>query len=178
MGVSPILVVFGAIYHWYPKITGRMLNDTLGRIHFWLTFVGTYAIYLPMYYLGILGLPRRYYAYGDALQFIPPSVHTMNAWISVSVCIVAAVQLIFLFNLVWSLRAGKPAGSNPWRSTRSSGDAHTPPKHSNWGDKLPVHRWAYDYSVPGAPENFTPPEPCRQPGPRYPRTDVHASRRR
>src|SRR6201981_410260 len=73
MGVSPILVVFGAIYHWYPKITGRMLNDTLGRIHFWLTFLGTYAIYLPMHYLGILGVPRRYYAFGGT-HFIPPSV--------------------------------------------------------------------------------------------------------
>ena len=75
MGVSPILVVFGAIYHWYPKITGRMLDETLGKIHFWATFLGTYAIYLPMHYLGILGVPRRYYAYSDAIQFIPPSVH-------------------------------------------------------------------------------------------------------
>ena len=72
MGVSPILVVFGAIYHWYPKITGRMLDDTLGKIHFWCTFLGTYAIYLPMHYLGILGVPRRYYAYSDSIDFIPP----------------------------------------------------------------------------------------------------------
>jgi len=60
----------GQIYHWYPKITGRMLNDTLGRIHFWLTFLGTYAIYLPMHYLGILGVPRRYYAFGGT-EFLP-----------------------------------------------------------------------------------------------------------
>ena len=72
MGVSPILVVFGAIYHWYPKVTGRMLDDTMGRIHFWITFLGTYAIYLPMHYLGILGVPRRYYALGDT-YFIPRS---------------------------------------------------------------------------------------------------------
>ena len=72
MGVSPILVVFGAIYHWYPKITGRMLDERLGKIHFWCTFLGTYAIYLPMHYLGILGVPRRYYAYSDAIEFIPP----------------------------------------------------------------------------------------------------------
>src|ERR1700720_2150345 len=93
MGVSPILVVFGALYHWYPKMTGRMLDDTLGRIHFWITFVGTYMIYMPMYYLGILGLPRRYYAWDEAIQFIPPSVHTMNKWITVSALFVAAVQL-------------------------------------------------------------------------------------
>src|SRR5687768_2742946 len=73
MGVSPILVVFGAIYHWYPKITGRMLDDRLGRIHFWSTFIGTYAIYLPMHYLGILGVPRRYYSYSDSIDFIGPN---------------------------------------------------------------------------------------------------------
>jgi cytochrome c oxidase subunit 1 len=74
MGVSPILVVFGAIYHWYPKMTGRMLNDTLGRIHFWLTFIGTYAIYLPMYYLGILGLPRLHRRGGAADIPVQPAL--------------------------------------------------------------------------------------------------------
>jgi cytochrome c oxidase subunit 1 len=158
MGVSPVLVVFGALYHWYPKMTGRMLNDTLGRIHFWLTLVGTYMIYMPMYYLGILGMPRRYYAYGDSLQFIPASAHVLNSWISVSACAVAAVQLIFLFNLTWSLRNGKRADGNPWRATTLEWQTpDTPPKHGNWGEKLPVvYRWAYDYSVPGAAEDFIP----------------------
>jgi cytochrome c oxidase subunit 1 len=158
MGVSPILVVFGAIYHWYPKMTGRMLNDTLGRIHFWMTFIGTYAIYLPMYYLGILGVPRRYFAYSDAIKFIPPSVQTMNEWITISALFVAAVQLLFLFNLVWSLFNGKPSGGNPWRATTLEWQTpQTPPRHGNWGDKLPVvYRWAYDYSVPGAQEDFIP----------------------
>ena len=100
MGVSPILVVFGAIYHWYPKITGRMLDDRLGRIHFWCTFIGTYAIYLPMHYLGILGVPRRYYAYSDSIDFIGQNVHIANEWITISAVFVAAVQLVFLFNLV------------------------------------------------------------------------------
>src|SRR5271163_4999193 len=158
MGVSPILVVVGALYHWYPKATGRMLNDTLGRIHFWITFIGTYMIYLPMYYLGILGVPRRYYALDSAIQFIPPSVHTMNEWISVSAMFVAAVQLVFLFNLVWSFFKGKPAGGNPWRSTTLEWQTpDTPPRHGNWGERLPVvYRWAYDYSVPGAREDFIP----------------------
>jgi len=158
MGVSPILVVFGALYHWYPKMTGRMLNDTLGRIHFWITFLGTYAIYLPMYYLGILGVPRRYYAYSDAIKFIPPSVHTMNKWITISALFVAAVQLVFLFNLIWSFFKGKPAGGNPWRATTLEWQTqHTPPRHGNWGERLPVvYRWAYDYSVPGAKEDFVP----------------------
>src|SRR6266446_1728662 len=158
MGVSPILVVFGALYHWYPKMTGKMLDDTLGRIHFWITFIGTYMIYLPMYYLGILGLPRRYYAWDEAIQFIPPSVHTMNKWITVSALFVAAVQLVFLFNLVWSLFKGKPAGGNPWRATTLEWQTpDTPPVHGNWGERLPVvYRWAYDYSVPGAKEDFIP----------------------
>ena len=77
MAVSPILVVFGAIYHWYPKVTGRMLNDTMGKFHFWVTFLGTYAIYYPMHYLGFLGVPRRYYAMGNTV-FIPESAQTLN----------------------------------------------------------------------------------------------------
>src|SRR5918995_481646 len=81
-GVAPILVIFGAIYHWYPKITGRMLNDAMGQFHFWVTFIGAYAIFFPMHYLGILGVPRRYNELGDA-AFIPPSAHTLNAFISV-----------------------------------------------------------------------------------------------
>src|SRR3982074_3051603 len=144
MGVSPILVVFGAIYHWYPKITGRMLNDTLGTIHFWLTFLGTYAIYLPMHYLGILGVPRRYYAFGGT-EFLPQSVQSVNAAITLSALFVAAVPMVFLFNLIWSLKKGKPAGSNPWRATTLEWQTpDTPPKHGNWGARLTgVYRWAY-----------------------------------
>jgi cytochrome c oxidase subunit I len=157
MGVSPILVVFGAIYHWYPKITGRMLNDTLGKLHFWVTFLGTYAIYLPMHYLGILGVPRRYYANGGT-NFIPPSAQWVNAAITVSALFVAAAQMVFLFNLIWSLKHGRAAGSNPWKATSLEWQTpDTPPKHGNWGAKLPVvYRWAYDYSVPGAKEDFIP----------------------
>ncbi len=158
MGVSPILVVFGAIYHWYPKITGRMLDDRLGRIHFWCTFIGTYAIYLPMHYLGILGVPRRYYSYSDSIDFIGQNVHIANEWISISAVFVAAAQLIFLFNLAWSLRNGRESGPNPWHATSLEWRTpDTPPKHGNWGKDLPVvHRWAYDYNVPGAPEDFIP----------------------
>jgi cytochrome c oxidase subunit I len=158
MGVSPILVVFGAIYHWYPKITGRMFDVRLGKIHFWMTFIGTYSIYLPMHYLGILGVPRRYYAYSDAIQFIPPSVHTANQWITISALFVAAVQLVFLFNLIWSYFHGPRASANPWRATTLEWQTpDNPPKHGNWGKELPVvYRWAYDYNVPGAKEDFIP----------------------
>src|SRR5206468_7605567 len=78
MGVAPLLVVFGGIYHWFPKITGRMLDDRLGQLHFWVTFLGTYLIYFPMHYLGVLGMPRRYYDYAN-YAFIPASAHLLNA---------------------------------------------------------------------------------------------------
>jgi cytochrome c oxidase subunit 1 len=157
MGVSPILVVFGGIYHWYPKMSGRMLDETMGKIHFWCTFLGTYAIYFPMHYLGILGVPRRYFAY-ENYDFIPDSAKDLNAIISVMAIFVALVQLIFLFNLVWSLFKGKKAGDNPWEATSLEWQTETtPPGHGNWGKNLPIcHRWAYDYSVPGYEQDFLP----------------------
>ncbi|MCI0667127.1 MAG: cbb3-type cytochrome c oxidase subunit I, partial [Methylococcaceae bacterium] len=157
MGVSPILVVFGGIYHWYPKITGRMLNDTWGQIHFWFTFLGTYAIYFPMHYLGFVGMPRRYHAY-DGYEFIPESAQDLNAFITVSALMVGVAQFIFLYNLYWSYRNGKASGPNPWKATSLEWQTpQTPPVHGNWGPKLPtVYRWPYDYSVPGASQDYIP----------------------
>ncbi|MBV1877445.1 MAG: cytochrome c oxidase subunit I [Pseudomonadales bacterium] len=157
MGVSPILVVFGALYHWYPKITGRMFNDTLGKIHFWGTFLGTYSIYLPMHYLGFLGVPRRYFAY-EGINFIPESAQTLNEAITIAALIVAAFQFLFVFNVIWSLFKGKKAPGNPWNATTLEWQTpQTPPEHGNWGPELPnVYRWAYDYSVPGADKDFIP----------------------
>jgi cytochrome c oxidase subunit 1 len=157
MGVSPIMVMFGAIYHWFPKITGRMLNETLGKWHFWLTFVGIYLTYLPMHYLGFLGVPRRYFAMGNT-EFMPESAFALNQSITIAALFVSTVQLIFLYNLISSMRNGKKAGSNPWQATTLEWQTpDTPPKHGNWGHELPeVHRWAYDYSVPGYPDDFIP----------------------
>ena len=157
MGVSPIMVLFAALYHWYPLMTGRMFNETLGKLHFWFTFLGTYAIYLPMHYLGFLGVPRRYFAMGTT-DFIPESAQSLNASITVSALIVGAAQMIFLVNVIWSMRNGAKAGHNPWGATSLEWQTpDVPPHHGNWGDKLPqVYRWAYDYSVPGAKEDFIP----------------------
>lgn len=157
MGVSPVLVIFGAIYHWYPKIAGRMWNTTLGQIHFWITFLGVYAIFLPMHYLGFLGVPRRYYALGET-AFIPPSAHLANEFITIAALIVGVAQLLFFYNMIWSLFKGPRADSNPWGATTLEWQTpQTPPAHGNWGPKLPVvYRWAYDYSVPGAPQDFIP----------------------
>ena len=157
MGVSPILVVFGAIYHWYPKITGKMYNELMGKWHFWLTFLGTYAIYLPMHYLGFLGVPRRYYAY-EGIDFIPDSALALNTQITTAALFVAVVQLLFFINIIGSLFNGRKADPNPWgAATLEWQTEQTPPMHGNCGPELPgVYRWAYDYSVPGAEKDFIP----------------------
>jgi cytochrome c oxidase subunit 1 len=157
MAVSPILVVFVAIYHWYPKITGKMLDDGLGKFHFWVTFLGTYAIYWPMHYLGFEGVPRRYFSMGQT-EFMSDSVADVNVAISIAAIVVALVQLVFLYNLVASYFRGKDAGPNPWEATTLEWQtADTPPKHGNFGAELPVvYRWAYDYGVPGEKEDFIP----------------------
>jgi cytochrome c oxidase subunit 1 len=110
-----------------------------------------------MHYLGILGVPRRYFALGDT-AFIPDSAHSVNEAITISALIVAAAQIVFLYNMVWSLFRGEKAESNPWGATSLEWQTpDTPPKHGNWGAHLPVvYRWAYDFSVPGAKRDFIP----------------------
>jgi cytochrome c oxidase subunit 1 len=156
MGVSPILVIFAGIYHWYPKITGKMFNERLGQAHFWSTLIGTYVVYLPMHYIGILGVPRRYFAYGS--DFIPESAYTLNEIITIAAIFVALAQIIFFVNVFWSLKYGKPSGGNPWDATSLEWQTpDTPAKHGNWGHDLPVvHRWPYDYNVPGESADFVP----------------------
>ena len=155
MGVAPIMVILGAIYHWYPKMTGRMLNEAMGQFHFWITFVGAYAIFFPMHYVGLVGVPRRYPELGDP-AFVTQSVDGLNSFISLAAFAVGFAQIVFFFNIFWSLRHGREAGSNPWRANSLEWQTpETPPGHGNFGDELPiVYRWAYDYSVPGAPEDF------------------------
>ncbi len=157
MGVSPVLVLYAALYHWFPKMSGRMFNVTLGKIHFWATFFGTYAIYLPMHYLGIMGLPRRYYAMGTT-EFLPDSAQALNANITLAAIWVALFQLVFIFNIIWSVFKGKKADPNPWEATSLEWfTPDNPPKHGNWGPELPtVYRWAYEYSVPGVKADFVP----------------------
>jgi len=157
MGVAPILVILGAIYHWYPKVTGRMLDETLGRFHFWVTFLGAYLIFFPMHYLGLIGIPRRYAELTD-MTIMTESAHHLNSFISIMAFIVGFAQMVFLFNLIWSIRHGREAGGNPWRATTLEWQTpETPPTHGNFGKDLPiVYRWAYDYSVPGAKEDFIP----------------------
>ena len=157
MGIAPVLVVFGAIYHWYPLITGRMLNETLGKIHFWITFVGSYAIYFPMHYQGFIGVPRRYFEIYDS-PYIETSTMGLNVFITVEALIVGAAQLLFIYNLISSARLGKKAERNPWKANSLEWQTpEMPPAHGNWGKEMPkVYRWPYDYSVPGAKEDYIP----------------------
>jgi cytochrome c oxidase subunit 1 len=157
MGVAPLMVIFGAIYHWYPLITGRMLDETLGKIHFWVTFLGAYTIFLPLHYLGFLGVPRRYFEMGDT-NFIPESAQSLNAFITVVTVIVGIAQVVFFFNLARSAFKGKEAGHNPWKACSLEWQTpEVPPGHGNFGETLPlVYRWPYDYGLPGADQDFVP----------------------
>jgi len=157
MGVAPILVIFGAIYHWYPLMTGRMLNQTMGQFHFWITFLGAYAIYFPMHYLGFLGVPRRYFELGDTAIY-PASAASLNAFITVAALVVGFAQIVFIFNIIWSIFKGKRSERNPWQACSLEWQtSKMPPDHGNFGKDLPlVYRWPYDYSVPGAADDFIP----------------------
>ena len=134
-----------------------MLDDARGQINFWVTFLGTYAIVYPMHFMGFAGGPRRYYGYGET-AYIPDSIQTLNAFMSVAAIIVALVQRVFFYNLVRSYFRGREAGPNPWQATTPEWQTeHTPPRHGNFGAELPVvYRWAYDYGVPGAKHDFIP----------------------
>jgi len=157
MGIAPILVIFGGIYHWYPLITGRFLHEGMGKFHFWVSFLGSYAIYFPMHYLGFIGVPRRYYEMYNS-PYIPSSAQGLNAFITVAALIVGFAQLVFLYNIISSIRLGKIAEKNPWQACSLEWQTeYVPPRHGNFGKKLPiVYRWAYDFSVPGAKQDYIP----------------------
>ena len=134
-----------------------MYHEGMGQFHFWVTFIGAYSIFLPLHYLGFLGVPRRYFEMGDT-SFIPESAQDLNAFVTVVALTVGFAQMVFFFNLFWSYRKGKMAERNPWKATTLEWQtAEFPPGHGNFGDELPVvYRWAYAYSVPGADEDFIP----------------------
>ena len=157
MGIAPVLVVFGAIYHWFPLITGRFLHEGMGKFHFWVSFLGSYAIYFPMHYLGFVGVPRRYYEMYDS-EFMAVSTNYLNQFITIVALIVGFSQLVFLYNIITSAKFGKKAGKNPWKACSLEWRTpEVPAGHGNFGKELPVvYRWAYDFNVPGAKEDFIP----------------------
>jgi cytochrome c oxidase subunit 1 len=155
MASASLFGVFAGFYHWFPKMFGRMLNERLGRIHFWLTFLGIYATFFPMHFLGFGGMMRRIYTL-QLYQNLRP-LQPLNEFVSLAAFGLGLAQLIFAFNFFYSLFRGPRAERNPWRATTLEWEAPSPPPHGNWGDHLPeVHRWAFDYSVPGADDDYIP----------------------
>src|SRR6267378_478339 len=145
MGVAAMFGIFAATYFWFPKMTGRMMNESLGRIHFWLSFVGAYCIFMPFHYLGIAGNIRRYSSFPD--DFLQPLI-PVHRWITVAALITGAAQLIFLYNLIHSRFWGKPAPDNPWEGTSLEWSTATPPPFDNFGGKHPVvYHDPYQYGV-------------------------------
>ncbi|HZQ92328.1 MAG TPA: cbb3-type cytochrome c oxidase subunit I [Terriglobales bacterium] len=152
MGVAAIFGIFAGTYYWFPKMFGRMMNDTLGKVHFWISFIGTYAIFMPMHYLGMAGHPRRYsQLIFDYLQPLKP----VQGFITIAAIITIAGQFVFLINLFWSMFKGAKASENPWEATTLEWTVPSPPPFDNFAGKAPVvHHGPYEYSVPGATKDF------------------------
>ncbi|MBZ5646746.1 MAG: cbb3-type cytochrome c oxidase subunit I [Acidobacteriia bacterium] len=153
MGVAAIFGIFAATYYWFPKMFGRMMNEGLGKAHFFLTFIGTYAIFMPMHYLGMAGHPRRYSQLSEVsyLHGLIP----LQTFISVVAFITIAAQFIFVINLFWSMFKGKKAEMNPWQATTLEWTVPSPPPHDNFGGMVPVvNHGPYEYSVPGADKDY------------------------
>jgi cytochrome c oxidase subunit 1 len=153
MGVAAIFGMFAGSAFWFPKMFGRMMNETMNKIHFWITFVGVYCIFMPMHYLGMAGHPRRYSEL-SGFEFLKPleGVHT---FMSHSAFLVALVQLLFFFNIFWSIWKGRKAPDNPWEATTLEWTIPSPPPHDNFAGKHPVvHHGAYEFSVPGAEKDY------------------------
>ncbi len=153
MGVAAIFGIFAATYYWFPKMFGKMMNENLARWHFWFSFIGTYAIFMPMHYLGMAGHPRRYSQLTE-VGFLQPLM-PLQKFITFAAFITIAGQLIFLWNFVSSLIGGKKAVDNPWEATTLEWTTATPPPHDNFGGHTPVvNHGPYEYSVPGAPRDY------------------------
>ncbi len=155
MGSASFFGLMAGVYHWFPKMFGRMMDDKLGYIHFWLTFIGVYLVFFPLHYIGIAGFPRRYYSFTNFDAF--KDFTDLNTFVSVAAIITFSAQFIFLFNFFYNIFRGKKAPANPWGSNTLEWTTPRVPGHGNWEGDIPkVYRWPYDYSKPGAPEDFIP----------------------
>jgi len=153
MGVASIFGMFAAIYFWFPKMFGRYLDERIGKLHFWVTFVGVYCIFIPMHVMGLVGMPRRYSQFTE-YGFLD-KLHPLVLFVSISAIITITVQLLFYFNLVWSLFKGAKAPDNAWEATTLEWSTSTPPPHDNFAGVLPtVYHGPYEFAVPGAPNDF------------------------
>lgn len=153
MGLSAIFGMFAGIYHWFPRMFGRMMNRSLGYAHFWITIISAYGVFFPMHFLGLAGLPRRYYSNTMFPMF--DNLVEINEMVTLFAILGGVAQALFLANFFYSIKRGKVAPQNPWRSNTLEWTAPVEHIHGNWPGEIPeVHRWAYDYSKPGADEDF------------------------
>ncbi len=159
--------LFAGIYYWFPKVSGRMMNETLGKLHFWGTLIFMNLIFFPMLIQGMAGINRRLHdggaSYADATAIIEPGFYShaanylyLNKWMSMSAWALGLVQIIFLVNLFWSIKKGKKADRNPWNATTVEWAAPSPPGHGNFDSAVEVYNGPYEYSVPGASKDFSP----------------------
>ena len=155
MGISALYGMLAGMYHWFPIMFGKMMNKNLGYVHFWITAISAYGVLFPMHFIGMAGLPRRYYTNSNFPLF--DDLADTNQIITMFAIMGAAVQLVFLYNFIYSMYYGKKAPQNPWKSTTLEWTASQKHIHGNWQGKIPeVHRWPYDYSKPGYKEDFVP----------------------
>jgi cytochrome c oxidase subunit I len=153
MGVAAIFGIFAATYYWFPKMFGRMMNETWGRIHFFITLIGTYAIFMPMHYLGLAGQTRRYSQFTEVAY--QAKLLPLQTFITIAAIITIGSQFIFVINLFWSMFKGPKASDNPWEATTLEWITATPPPHDNFGGVTPVvHHGPYEYGVPGAAKDY------------------------
>jgi cytochrome c oxidase subunit 1 len=155
MGLSAIFGLFAGVYHWFPKMFGRKMNKTLGYLHFWVTFICAYGVFFPMHFLGMAGLPRRYYTNTAVPMF--DDLTNINVLISYFAILGGVAQVVFLWNFFYNAVRGRKAEQNPWQSNTLEWTTPVEHIHGNWPGELPeVHRWPYDYSKPGMEEDFVP----------------------
>jgi len=158
-----LFALFAAITFWYPKMFGRMMNERLGKWHFWLTLLFFNLTFFPMHQLGIGGMMRRIY---DPLQYPHLQVlQNTNRFVTISAFALISVQMLFAFNFLWSLFKGEKASPNPWRANSLEWSAPSPPPHGNFAETPVVYRGPYEYSAPGADQDYLPQDvPAKQPG--------------
>jgi cytochrome c oxidase subunit 1 len=155
MGLSAVLAMFAGVYHWYPKMFGRLLNKKLGYLHFWLTFVSAYGVFFPQHFQGLAGVPRRYYSWTEYPLFA--DFADLSILITIAAILGGLAQFIFLYNFIYSMYRGQKSPQNPWQSNTLEWTTPVKHIHGNWPGELPtVHRWPYDYSKPGKDQDFVP----------------------
>ena len=155
MGSASFFGFMAGVYHWFPKMFGRLMDERLGAVHFWMTFVGVYMVFFPMHYIGIAGFPRRYYSWTGFDTF--NKFADLNMFISIAAIITFTAQLTFAFNFVYSIFKGRRSPQNPWGSNTLEWTTPVNPGHGNWPGEIPsVYRWPYDYSKPGAVLDYIP----------------------